>query len=135
MDAAIVRRYAARLIEAGVVGADADIGAGAGTPRDSRVFLLIGVTAPRSARSAQWMRRHLVGTIIADGLVARLEQAADPAAEGRKICVEAIAELATIPGIAGAHVMMPGNDAALAEVVAAARQSVAAVRRRRDAPA
>jgi methylenetetrahydrofolate reductase (NADPH) len=106
MDAAIVRRYLARLAEAGLAG---------------RVSILIGVNPLRSAKSAAWMRQHLFGTIIPDAMVARLEAAADPAAEGRRICVELIAELATIPGVAGVHVMAPGNAAAIPGVIAAAR--------------
>jgi methylenetetrahydrofolate reductase (NADPH) len=108
MDAAIVRRYVARLAEAGLAG---------------RVSILIGVNPLRSAKSAAWMRRHLFGTIIPDA-IARLEAAADPAAEGRRICVELIAELATIPGVAGVHVMAPGNAAGVPEVIAAARARV-----------
>jgi methylenetetrahydrofolate reductase (NADPH) len=106
MDAGIVRRYVARLAEAGLTG---------------RVSILIGVTPLRSAKSAAWMRKHLFGTIIPDAMVARMEAAADPAAEGRRICVELIAELATIPGVAGVHVMAPGNAAAIPDVIAAAR--------------
>ena len=106
MDAGIVRRYMARLAEAGLAG---------------RVSILIGVNPLRSAKSAAWMRQHLFGTIIPDAMVARMEAAADPAAEGRRICVELIAELATIPGVAGVHVMAPGNAAAIPEVIAAAR--------------
>ncbi len=104
MDAAIVRRYMARLAEAGF-----------------RVPILIGVNPLRSAKSAAWMRQHLFGTIIPDAMVARMEAATDPAAEGRRICVELIAELATIPGVAGVHVMAPGNAAAIPEVITAAR--------------
>ncbi|MBV9968937.1 MAG: methylenetetrahydrofolate reductase [Xanthobacteraceae bacterium] len=104
MDAGIVRRYVARLGEAGL-----------------HVPVLIGVTPLRSAKSAAWMRRHLFGTIIPDDMVARMEAAADPAAEGRRICVELIAELATIPGVAGVHVMAPGNAAAIPEVIVQAR--------------
>jgi methylenetetrahydrofolate reductase (NADPH) len=104
MDAGVVRRYAARLQEAGL-----------------DVFLLIGISPLRSARSAAWMRKHLYGTIIPDAVVARLEQAADPRAEGRRICVELTRELANIPGVAGAHIMAPGNDEAVPEVIAAAR--------------
>jgi methylenetetrahydrofolate reductase (NADPH) len=107
MDVGIVRRYAARLADAGL-----------------SAFLLIGVNPLRSARSAAWMRRHLFGTIIPDALVARLEQAKDAAAEGRKICIETIEELSLIPGVAGVHIMAPGNDAALPEVIAAVRQTV-----------
>jgi len=104
MDTAIVRRYVARLAEAGLA-----------------VAVLIGVNPLRSARSAAWMRQHLYGTIIPAAIDARMQAAADPAAEGRRICVEVIEELATIPGVAGAHVMAPGNAAAIPEVIAAAR--------------
>jgi methylenetetrahydrofolate reductase (NADH) len=107
MDAGVVRRYAACLQEAGL-----------------DVFLLIGISPLRSARSAAWMRKHLYGTIIPGAVVARLEQAADPRAEGGRICVELLHELAAIPGVAGAHIMAPGNDAAVPEVIAAAREEL-----------
>jgi methylenetetrahydrofolate reductase (NADPH) len=107
MDTAIVRRYVARLADAGL-----------------SAYLLIGVTPLRSAKSAAWMRSHLFGTIIPDAMVTRLEQASDPAAEGRRICVETIEELRLIPGVAGAHVMAPGNEVAVPDVIAAARRTV-----------
>ncbi len=109
MDTAVVRRYAARLADAGLAG---------------RIHLLIGVNPLRSARSAAWMRSHLFGTIIPDAFVTRMEQASDPAAEGRRICIEVIEELSRIPGVAGAHIMAPGNDAAIPDVIAAVRRSV-----------
>ena len=59
----------------------------------------------------------LFGTIIPDATIARLEAAADPAAEGRKLCVDLMRELATIPGVAGVHIMAPGNEAAIADVI------------------
>ncbi len=113
MDTGVVRRYVARLAEAGLA---------------DRVFVLIGVNPLRSARSAAWMRHHLFGTIIPDAMVARMEAASDPAAEGRRICVEVIEELATIPGIAGAHIMAPGNAAAIPDVIAAVRRTVKAAK-------
>jgi methylenetetrahydrofolate reductase (NADPH) len=110
MDTGVVRRYLARLADAGLAG---------------RLFVLIGVNPLRSARSVTWMRNHLFGTIIPEAFVARMEQAGDPAAEGRRICVEVIEELATIPGVAGVHIMAPGNDAAVPDVIAAARSRIA----------
>jgi methylenetetrahydrofolate reductase (NADPH) len=110
MDKEIVRRYAARLKEHEAL-------------RD--FFLLIGVAPLRSAKSARWMQQHLFGSIIPDGLVARLERAADPAAEGDRICAELIEALAAIPGVAGVHVMAPANEAALPRVVREARQRLA----------
>ena len=53
-----------------------------------------------------------------------MEGAADPGREGIAICVELIEELSTIPGIAGVHIMAPGNDAAIPEVIAEARAKV-----------
>src|SRR6202008_1731237 len=85
MDTGIVRRYAAKLVEHGVA---------------QRVPVLIGVCPIPSARSARWMKEKLFGTIIPDSIIERLEKASDPKAEGKKICVEILRELATIPGIA-----------------------------------
>lgn len=100
MDAGVVRRYMARLAEHGV-----------------KLPFLIGVSPLRSAKSARWMRERLFGTIIPDAMIARLEAAADPAAEGKRLCQGLLEELATIPGIAGAHIMAPGNEAAIAGVI------------------
>jgi methylenetetrahydrofolate reductase (NADPH) len=107
MDAGIVRRYAARLAQHEVT-------------RD--LFLLVGIAPLRSAKSARWMQKHLYGTIIPEEYVERLEGAADPAAEGERIAVELIEELAAIPGVAGVHIMAPVNDAAVPGVIAEARK-------------
>ena len=106
MDAGVLRRYMARLTEAGVLPG---------------LAMLIGINPLRSAKSAHWMRNHLFGTIIPDAMIERMEKAADPAAEGRRICVEYIEEIAEIPGVAGVHIMAPGNDAAVPDVIAMAR--------------
>jgi len=103
MDAGVARRYMARLAEHGV-----------------RLPFLIGISPLRSAKSARWMKEKLFGTIIPDAMVARLESASDPATEGRKLCVELMRELASIPGVAGVHIMAPGNEAAIADVIRAA---------------
>jgi methylenetetrahydrofolate reductase (NADPH) len=105
MDVGVVRRYTARLREEGI----------------EDFYLLIGVAPLRSAKSAAWMRKHLFGTIISESIVRRLEQAADPAAEGVRACVELIEEFRDVPGVAGAHIMAPGQDTAVPAVLAAAR--------------
>ena len=107
MDLGVVRRYAARLAEH-----EATRG----------VFLLIGIAPLRSAKSARWMHERLYGTIIPDSLIERLEQAADPAAEGERVAIELIEQLATIPGVAGVHVMAPANEDAVPRVIAQARE-------------
>ena len=58
--------------------------------------------------------------------MARLERAADPVAEGQRICLELIAEFAGIPGVAGVHIMAPANEAAVPAVIAEARQRLPA---------
>ena len=100
MDAGVARRYLARLKDCGV-----------------EVPFLVGISPLRSAKSARWMKEKLFGTIIPDVTIARLEGATDPAAEGRKICLDLMAEFATIPGVAGVHIMAPGNDGAIADVI------------------
>ena len=100
MDLGVVRRYAARLMEAGV-----------------RIPILIGVAPIPSARSARWMRAKLFGTLIPDAIVSRLDKAADPKREGRRICIEVLQELAETPGVAGAHVMAPMNFTEIPAVI------------------
>jgi methylenetetrahydrofolate reductase (NADPH) len=107
MDLGVVRRYAARLAEH-----EATRG----------LFLLIGIAPLRSARSARWMQERLYGTVIPDGLIERLERAADPVAEGERVAVELIEQLAAIPGVAGVHVMAPANEDAVPRVIAQARE-------------
>jgi methylenetetrahydrofolate reductase (NADPH) len=113
MDAAIVRRYVGVLEQAGLT---------------KQLAILIGVNPLRSAKSAAWMKSHLFGTIIPDAYVERMEKAAEPGREGVAICVELIEELATITGVAGVHIMAPGNDAAIPDVIKAVRARVAAAR-------
>ncbi|HSD54234.1 MAG TPA: methylenetetrahydrofolate reductase [Burkholderiales bacterium] len=102
MDVEVGRRYAARLLDLGIA---------------QRLPILIGVAPIPSARSARWMRERLFGTVIPDAIVDRLERAADPKAEGKRICIEVIRQLARVPGIAGAHVMAPQFHSALAAVI------------------
>lgn len=91
-DAALVRKYAAALVDRGAA---------------ARCGILIGIGPVASARSARWMREHLWGTTIPDTLIDRLEGAEDQKAEGTAICAELIAEYADIEGVAGVHLMAP----------------------------
>jgi methylenetetrahydrofolate reductase (NADPH) len=108
MDMGVLRRYVARLKEHGVqLGTD--------------LHLLIGVAPLASVKSARWIRERLFGSVIPDSILERLEAAADPKREGLRICVEVVRELATIPGVSGAHIMAPLNEAAIPEVIRAFR--------------
>ena len=109
MDAAVVRRYMARLSEHGITG---------------KLSVLVGIVPLRSARSARWIKEKLLGSIIPDAVIERMERASDPDAEGRRICLDLIGELADIPRVAGCHIMAPGNDDVVPGIITAARDSV-----------
>ena len=110
MDAGVVRRYMARLAEHDVA---------------DKLSFLIGIVPLRSAKSARWIKEKLFGAVIPDAIIARMEAASDPAAEGRQICIEMVHELSGVPRVAGVHIMAPGNDAAVPDIIKAARDSVA----------
>jgi len=109
MDAGLVRRYMARLAEHGVT---------------DQLSMLIGIVPLRSAKSARWIKEKLFGAVIPDALINRLERAKDPAAEGRLVCIEMVRELADVPHVSGVHIMAPGNDAAVPDIIKAARDSI-----------
>ena len=109
MDIGVVKRYVARLKQDKLT---------------DKISLLIGVVPLRSGRSARWIKEQLYGAIIPDDIVDRLEYSGDAAAEGKQICIDFIAQLAEVPGVAGAHVMAPNNEGAIPDVIAKARKLV-----------
>ena len=101
-DMDVLRRYMARLVDEGIT---------------ERAYFLIGIGPIASAKSARWMNDKLFGVHIPDSLVARLEGAEDQRAEGRAICAELLQELRDIDGVSGAHLMAPGGEALIAQVI------------------
>lgn len=101
-DVALLRRYLAALADHGV---------------PDSVFLIIGIGPIASARAARWMNDNLFGVSVPAPIVDRLEKAADPRAESIRICVELMQEIAEIPGVAGAHLMAPRAEEAIAEAI------------------
>ena len=106
MDAELLARYMRRLAEHGI---------------PEKLHFIVGIAALKSARSAHWMRERLFGTVIPDAVVARMERAADPAAEGCRIALELIERYARIPGVAGVHIMGPTSGEAIPTIVSRAR--------------
>lgn len=104
-DLALVRRWAARLAEHGLT---------------DRLHVLVGTGPLASARSARWMREKLWGVAIPNPVIARMDEAADPRAEGIAICAELLRGLAETPGVAGAHLMAPAGLGGIAPAVEAA---------------
>jgi methylenetetrahydrofolate reductase (NADPH) len=101
-DLPLLRRYLAALADHGI---------------PDRLFILVGIGPLASSRSARWMNEHLFGVHVPEPLIERLENAADQSAEGRRICVEMLQELAEIDGVAGAHLMAPKREQACADAI------------------
>lgn len=102
-DLPLLRRYLAALADHGLAG---------------RVHILVGIGPLASAKAARWMIANLRGVHIPEPFIERLERAADPRAEGRRLCIDLLQELAEIDGVAGAHLMAPRGEAAIAETIA-----------------
>jgi methylenetetrahydrofolate reductase (NADPH) len=102
-DLALLRRYLAALGDHGLL---------------PQLRMLVGIGPLASARSARWMLANLPGVRLPEALIARLEGATDQRAEGTRICVELLQELSGIEGVAGAHLMSPRGEAAIAEAIA-----------------
>jgi methylenetetrahydrofolate reductase (NADPH) len=102
-DLPLLRRYLAALADHGLA---------------DKVRILVGIGPLASAKAARWMIDNLRGVHIPEAFIQRLEQAADSRAEGRRICIELLQELAEIDGVAGAHLMAPRGEATIAETIA-----------------
>ena len=101
-DLAMLRRYLARLADHGLL---------------ERLSIIVGIGPLASAKSARWMNENLFGVHIPEAIVKRLDKAHDQRAEGRKICVELLQELAEIGGVCGAHLMAPRQEQTIAEAI------------------
>ena len=86
---------------------------------DERVFILAGVGPLASARAARWMRANVPGIHVPDHVVSRLERAADPSVEGKKLCIELIEQVREIEGVKGVHVMAYRREHMVGEIIEA----------------
>ena len=82
-----------------------------------KAYILVGVGPLRSAKAAEWIRTHVPGVHIPDAVVKRLAGAADPAAEGRQLCIDLIQEIRAIKGVHGVHVMAYRQEHTVAEII------------------
>jgi len=82
-----------------------------------KVFILPGVGPLASAKSAEWIRKHVPGVHIPDEIIDRLKGAKDQAQEGVNICVEILQQLREIEGVRGAHIMAYRQEHRVSEIV------------------
>jgi methylenetetrahydrofolate reductase (NADPH) len=105
-DMSLLEQYMSRLADHGLT---------------EKLYFLVGLGPLRSAKGARWMRDNLVGTVMPDGVIRRMELARDPRQEGISICAELLQQARDINGIAGAHLMAPGLQGLHQEIVEAVK--------------
>ena len=84
-----------------------------------RFQLLVGLAVLPSADAARKLRKSRPDSIISSAVVQRLEQAADPEAEGVQIAAELLQEIAEIPSLAGVSLVTPGEPESIAAAISA----------------
>ena len=105
-DPELTERYVNRLKKYGVLDKSA---------------LILGIGPIASVRSARWMDANLFGVSIPDAVLHRMQNAADEAEEGHRICVELIETYKRMDGVSGVHIMAPAQGAQrIADVIDAA---------------
>jgi len=82
-----------------------------------QVYILVGVGPLPTGKRARWLREHVPGIHIPDSLIERVERAAKPAEEGKKICIELIQRIREVKGVAGVHVMAYRREHLVEEII------------------
>jgi len=85
-----------------------------------RTSVIGSVVVLESAEDAEWLRDNRPNVNIPDELVERLGSAADPKAEGIRICAETLKAMSGIPGMVGANIMASRSLESIPEAVHAA---------------
>lgn len=87
---------------------------------DEKVYILAGVTPPRSLGMARYMKKFVPGMDVPDEVIDRLKGASDKEDEGINICVDIINQVKEIKGVSGVHVMAIEWESAVPEIVSRA---------------
>jgi len=87
------------------------------------VKILAGITPIKSAGMANYMKKSVPGMDVPQGIIDRIaakDKGEPQQAEGKKLAVEMIKELAEVEGVAGVHIMAVEWESAIPEIVEAA---------------
>jgi CO dehydrogenase/acetyl-CoA synthase delta subunit len=82
-----------------------------------KVYILAGVTPPKSVGMAKYMKHHVPGLDVPDEIIKRLQSAKDVKEEGINIAVDIIQQVKEIPGVKGVHIMAIEWEEAVPEIV------------------
>ena len=77
----------------------------------------------KSHKPLIYMRDNVPGTLIPNQVIERLEKAEDAAEEGVKLCLDTIAALKELKGLAGVHIMTLSWEAVVPRLVKEAKLS------------
>ncbi len=86
------------------------------------VYFLVGIGPFSSSKQAKWMHENLPGVEVPDKILNILSKSKDEKKDGKKICLELLDELQEIDGVSGAHIMGPGQEQTVAEIIQAKRK-------------
>ncbi|PPR79923.1 MAG: Bifunctional homocysteine S-methyltransferase/5,10-methylenetetrahydrofolate reductase [Alphaproteobacteria bacterium MarineAlpha2_Bin1] len=86
------------------------------------VYFLVGIGPFSSSKQAIWMHENLPGVEVPDRILNILSKSKDQKGDGKKICLELLNELHEIDGVSGAHIMGPGQEQTVAEIIQAIRK-------------
>ncbi|MBU0665404.1 MAG: acetyl-CoA decarbonylase/synthase complex subunit delta [Proteobacteria bacterium] len=84
---------------------------------DEKVYILAGVTPPKSLGMARYMKSSVPGMDVTDDVIRRMQDAKDKQEEGINICVDIIKQVKEIKGVAGVHVMAIEWESAVPEIL------------------
>ena len=84
-----------------------------------KVYILAGVTPLKSAGMAKFMARKVAGMEVPESVIRRMASVPQKKAGelGIEICLETLAELQTIDGVSGIHIMAIEWEEKVAEIV------------------
>jgi 5,10-methylenetetrahydrofolate reductase len=82
-----------------------------------KVAFIISLAPLPSAGVAIFLRDNRRRALIPATVIKRLEQSADPEAEGVTICSELLQRYAEIPGVSGANLMTMGTVATMSAAI------------------
>jgi 5,10-methylenetetrahydrofolate reductase len=83
-----------------------------------KVYVLVGITPPKSLKMAEYMAHEVPGVILPDRLLKRMEAAGDGAAEeGVAIALELMAKIRALEAVHGFHIMAVGWESIVPRII------------------
>jgi methylenetetrahydrofolate reductase (NADPH) len=81
-----------------------------------KAHIIAGVMPLKSLKSLRHLMNDVPGNSVPQQFIERMEKAADPSEEGKKICVEILNSLKKIDGVHGVHLMSVAWEESLPQV-------------------